>query len=355
MDLTPRAPEPPRLDPMVHEAPLPAPTRRGAAFAAGLVAAVLLYCSARAFGKSYTEAFFCAPFFVGAVVGVLAPRRPIRVSLFTLVMALLVGIVTLHEGVVCVLFSLPLVAPETILGAVCGSTIRRYVHSQKHRIGVAVLLVAGASGWQAIDGVLDEPARHPLHHAHSTIVIAAPPERVFAALTARPLEVEARWPWFLRVGLPMPSRFVVDTPGPNGRVRAMFDQGVARGHVTAWIPGRVLAFEIDGYEIDDLAFHITRLGRGPHYGLHPDRIDDWLTLTGVRYELGPAPGGGTELRRAVSWRRHLAPAFYFGRLQQAVIQRGQDRLLELVRRRVEQAPAGDAAPPVAALPERPRL
>jgi uncharacterized protein YndB with AHSA1/START domain len=289
------------------------------------------------------------------VIGVLGPRRPIRNSLYTIGAALLLGIATLREGVVCCLFALPLVVPETILGAVCGSIVRRFVHSRRHRVGVAVLLVAAASGWQAIGGALDDPARHPLHRAESTIAIAAQPERVFAALTERPLTVESRWPWFLRVGLPMPSRFSVDTPGPNGRVRAVFSAGVARGHITGWVPGRLLAFQIDRYDIDDLPFHITRLGRGPHYGLHPDRVDDWLTLTGARYRMEPAPGGGTILTRDVSWRRHLAPAFYFGWLQDTIMRRGQDRLLELLRQRIEASPAADGAgPAVAALPG-PRL
>jgi len=362
MDLTPpppppSAPPPPpatALDPLRHQAPLPAPTRTGIALAIGLVVAVLLYCSGRAFGKSYGEAFFCSPFFVGAVIGLLGPRRPIRNSLYTIGAALLLGVATLREGVVCCLFALPLVVPETILGALCGSTIRRFVHSRRHRIGAAIVLVASASAWQAIGGALDDPAHHPLHHAESRIAIAAPPAEVFAALTARPLIVEARWPWFLRVGLPMPSRFSVDSPGVAGRVTAVFSSGVARGHVTEWEPGRLLAFQIDRYEIADVPFHITRLGRGPHFGLHPDRVDDWLTLAGARYRLEPAAGGGTVLVRDVSWRRHLAPAFYFGWLQDAIMQRGQDRLLELLRQRIEQRPprpAGDAGPAVAELPQ----
>jgi uncharacterized protein YndB with AHSA1/START domain len=338
--------------------PLPPPTLRGLVFAIGVVAGVVLYCGARAFGKSYGESFFCAPFVVGTLIGVLAPRRPVYTSLVTLASLLGIALVTLQEGVICCLFALPLVVPETIVGALCGSVIRRFVHNRRVRTAIGGLLVAGALAWQAIGGALDDPARHPLHHARSSITIAATPERVFAALTARPLTVEARWPWFLRVGLPMPSRFSVDAPGPNGRVRAVFSAGVARGHITEWAPGRALAFQIDGYTVDDLPFHITRLGRGPHYGLHPDRVDDWLTLTGVRYRLEPAPGGGTRLIRDVSWRRHLAPAFYFAWLQDTIMRRGQDRLLELVRRQVEEVqdqPAAGAGPAVAALPARPRL
>jgi len=218
MDLkTPPPANPNDLDPRRVDAWLRAPTRGGIAFAAGLVAAVLLYCGARAFGKSYSEAFFCSPFFVGAVIGVLGPRHPIRNALYTVLAALVIGILSLREGVICVLFALPLVVPETILGAVCGSTIRRYVHQRRHRIGVAVLLVVSSLGWQAVDGALDDPAHHPVHHAQSTTVIAAPPQRVFAALTARPIVVESRWQWFISIGLPVPGCLRRFASGHAGR------------------------------------------------------------------------------------------------------------------------------------------
>jgi hypothetical protein len=122
--------------------------------------------------------------------------------------------------------------------------------------------------------------------------------------------------------------------GPDGRLRLDFSQGSAHGHVTRWQPGRALAFAVDRYQIEDLPFHITRLGRGPHWGLRTERVDDWLTFLELRYTLAPSPAGGTLLTRQTTWRRHLAPAFYFGWLQQQIIARGQLRLLELIRDRV---------------------
>jgi len=155
------------------------------------------------------------------------------------------------------------------------------------------------------------------------------------------------------IGLPTPIRLDIDQPALGGDVRATFSHGVARGHVTEWRPRHALAYSIDGYDIDDLPFHITRLGRGPHYGLATERVDNWLTLEGTRYDLTATPAGGTRLRRSVSWRRHLAPGFYFGWLQDQIMARGQHRLLELIRARLAE-PGGlrarGDAPAVASLP-----
>lgn len=327
------------IDPRVG---LPPPARSWVVISAGVLVAALLYVAGVCVQKSYAFSFFAAPIFVGAVVGVCSLRRPFRNAWIAIGVALFIGVVTLQEGVVCVLFSLPLVGPEVMLGAACGWTLRRFERARRHRNFVAAALVLLGLGWQVVEGRLDDPARHPVHAAASAIEIPAAPDRVFAALTARPIELASRWPWFLRIGLPMPRRLELADPGPRGRLRLAFSQGTAVGHVTTWQPGRALAFAVDRYEIEDLPFHITRLGRGPHWGLKTERAEDWLTLLELRYTLTPTASGGTRLERQTTWRRHLAPGFYFGWLQQQVMARGQSRLLELVRDRVREHPPDDA-------------
>jgi uncharacterized protein YndB with AHSA1/START domain len=322
------------LKKLSYEDVLRAPGRPGLAIAVGLLSAVTLYCSGMALEKSYEPAIFCSPFFVGAIVGLFDVEHPVRNALTTVLVGLGVAILTMREGVVCCLMALPLVLPVTIVGALCTSTLRRYMRGRRARAAFGGFLLLACTAWQAVEGALDDPPNHPLHRATSAVVIDAPPERVFATLTARALEVRQDWPWFLRIGLPMPSRLRVLPPSEGGQVTGTFSQGVARGQVTEWEPGRTLAYSIDRYQITDLPFHITRLGRSPSYGFRAERVEDWLTIVSTRFDLRPLPSGGTELRREIVWRRHLGPALYFGWLQQAIIQRGQDRLLALVRERV---------------------
>ena len=295
--------------------------------------AVLLYIAGCCFTNSYGTAFFSLPIFVGFVAGVLYPRRPFRASFYALLGALVLSVVTLREGVVCVLFSLPLLIPMLLIGAYAGSTLVRHVKTRRARDASLVLMVLLGFGWICMEGVVDNPVHHPVHVAEASIVIAAPPEAVFAALTTRELRVESRWPWFLRIGLPMPDKMQVETPALGGRVRFDFSQGTAFARIRTWRPSQELAYGIDRYEIHDLPFHITRLGRGPDYGFRRERVEDWLTVLDTRYTLTPTPAG-TVVRRRVVWRRHLAPDVYFGWLQQAVMEKSQVRLLELIRSRV---------------------
>ena len=66
---------------------------------------------------------------------------------------------------------------------------------------------------------------------------------------------------------------------------------------------------------------------------------DWLTLGEISYTLEERADGGTVLARTTSFQRHLAPAFYFGPLEQIVMQRGQDRLLGAIQEDVEGRPS----------------
>ena len=320
----------PGVDPAVGRVP---PRDRWVIISVGVLATTLLYTVGVSVQKSYAASIFAAPIFAGAIVGALSLRRPFRNSWIVLGISLLLAVVTLREGVVCVLYSLPLLIPELMLGTACAWVLRRYLRARRHHYFIAGLALLIGLGWQVAEGRLDDPARHPVHVAQSSLEIAAAPEQVFAALTDRPIEVASRWPWFLRIGLPMPRRMEIADPGPRGRLRLDFSQGTAHGHVTTWQPGRTLTFTVDRYQIHDLPFHITRLGRGPHWGLRTERVDDWLTLLELRYELTATPAG-TLLTRHTTWRRHLAPGFYFGWLQQQIIGRGQARLLELIRARV---------------------
>jgi hypothetical protein len=135
----------------------------------------------------------------------------------------------------------------------------------------------------------------------------------------------------------------VETPALGGRVRFDFSQGTAFARIRSWHPPFELAYGIDRYEIHDLPFHITRLGRGPDYGFRRERVEDWLTVLDTRYTLTPT-AAGTVVHRRVVWRRHLAPDAYFGWLQQAVMERSQLRLLELVRNRVLHSTETDPVP-----------
>lgn len=311
--------------------------------ASGVGVACLLYATSCALTRSYGEAFFATPCFVGFVIGLSSQERPYRNTFLGILLALCLAVLTLYEGVICVLFSLPIVIPLALIGSFAGFTARRWWRERRQRQALGAGAVLLAVGWQAIAGATDDPIAHPLHSATSSIAIAAPPGTVFEELTEKPLTARGRWPWFIEIGLPIPRSLEVVRPGLGGLVRVQQSTGTAEGHISAWQPGRRLEYGIDEYRVVDPPLHITRLGRAPDYGLRAERVGDWLSIESIRFDLEPLPNGHTELTRTIVWRRHLAPGFYFGWLQQAVIERGQERLLDHLR--VPLAGGTGSAPP----------
>jgi len=308
--------------------------------ALGVAAATLLYVTSCLLTRSYGEAFFATPLFVGFVVGLGSHERPYRNTLLGLLLALCLAVLTLFEGVICVLFSLPVLIPLALTGAYAGFTARRWRRQRRARLqlGAGALIVAVA--WQALEGATDDPASHPLHTATQRVVVDAPPDAVFQRLTTSKLAVAGSWPWFIEIGLPIPRSLEVVRSGLGGSVHMEQSTGTAEGRITGWQPGRTLEFSIESYHVEDLPFHITRLGRAPDYGFRAERVGDWLSVESIRLDLAALPHGQTELTRTTVWRRHLAPAAYFARLQQSVIERGQARLLE----QLSGVLAGDAPP-----------
>ena len=320
------------------------PTRKAVVIACSVGVGTLLYTLASLIGRHYGLAFFAIPIFIGLAAGALGPERPYRSAWYALVIALGLSIVAFREGVVCVLLSVPVLLPGVLLGAWAGSVLHRHIKTRRAQggwLGLIVLLGAGAQLW---DTATDDARQHPIHVATSERAIAAPPERVFEVLTARELRVPQRWPWFIRIGLPMPEAMIMEQPGLGGRIRFEFAHMTAYARITTWQPPHQLHYEIERYVLRDLPFHITRLGRGPDYGLKQEHVSDWLTVLDTQYSVRAAPDGSSYLRRRIVWQRHLAPDLYFGWLQQAIIERGQARLLELIDERVQGAGAREALP-----------
>ncbi|HSC86717.1 MAG TPA: hypothetical protein VLC09_05580 [Polyangiaceae bacterium] len=297
----------------------------------GVAVATVLYVVSTYLRSSYGWLFWCIPTIAGFVPGVLS-RRPYRATAIVLALAMVLSVVTLREGVICLFFALPVLLPMQYLGTWLGKRVRRYLVRREHQRRAIVASMLLWLGFQGAERWWDDPAQHPLERVVSTQLIPAEPEQVFRALTASSFQVEQRYPWFIRIGLPMPRELTLSGRSVGAALAVHFDQGRADGHVTRYEPGRALSFVIERYAIDDLPFHITRLGRGPHYGLRTERVDDWLTLRDIDYRFEAVPGG-TQVTRSTVWRRHLSPDLYFGWLQRTVMQRGQDRLLELIAER----------------------
>jgi hypothetical protein len=291
--------------------------------AVGLLAAAALYGVTDAFEPSWGAALTCTPFFSGALVALLGDARPGRSALGVAVVALM--LLALREGTACLL-ALPWALAMTLLGALVGVAARRVVRAPDWRVVLASLFVLGAVVWQIVEGRAHMWKADADEQTTSSVTISAPVECVFEALTTGELELLPDWPWWLRLGLPLPIHQRIESSGPGAIVTISTNQGLARGEVIRWERNRSVEYAIRGFVTVDPTFHVaSRPDLGNIYSL-----DEWLTLARVRYEVLPASDGRTQLRAQVVWAGHLAPRLYFGPLQRALMQSAQDQLLHLM-------------------------
>ena len=285
-------------------------------------------------GKVYVAGFFAMPFVCGFFVGSYVKKRPFLYSLLVLAVGLFILIVTLQEGIICILFALPIFAVELLIGTFCGKYISQHFRYQKYKKSLNITVLLAWMTWYGQDVYFDQSALHPWHEISSKIEINASVGKTFDIL-ANGLKVGGDWPFLLKLGLPIPSILSFDEKKAGGKMHIVFNHGSAYGKIKEWQTGRLISFDLSDFIITDEPFHITRLGKKEHFGLKTERVTDWLTFGTIIFTFEKS-AKGTLLTRKTVFQRHLFPSFYFGTLQEFVIEKGHNSLLLKIKAEVEE-------------------
>lgn len=152
-----------------------------------------------------TSAQQTAALFVGvpALLAVLLALLPRSHSAIGMIMkgttlALLIACVVLPEGLLCLLFILPIVA---VIAVVVGGTID-WARSRAIREGRAIVLLAIPLAFVSMEGVVATPM-DAADHATASATLEATPDQVAAALAATP-RFDTELPTFLTLGFNRP-------------------------------------------------------------------------------------------------------------------------------------------------------
>lgn len=264
--------------------------------------------------------FFLDPVLMGAIVALAVRRENISygmLSLLTLLntcVALALSAILLKEGAFCLMIVSPIILVSMYLGAVLATWLLRR-RDRTLNVSAAFLVVMVL--------FFDLLAPHE-HHAEvaDTMLIHAPPARVWEHVVAFPaIEAEPRY-WFFRIGLPKPIATTVDGYRQGAGRKCIFDNGVVFDEVmSVFEPGRELTFDIVGQPADpEILGHLT-LDKGRF--LLRDNGDGTTTLTGTSW-----------------YRLHIFPAWYFDLWAGSIVRNVHLRVMEHIRDLAEAEPAG---------------
>lgn len=284
------------------------------------VAYRLVYAS----GASRTAALYVGIPTLLAIGLVLTPRRRSATGMLLKgsTLALLVACVILPEGLLCLLFAVPLVA---LISVIVGGSIdlaRRHRRGQ----GPTLMVVAFPLLLMSVEGVAGSP--FDAHDtASATVTVTATPAQVAAALAAPP-KFATPLPMFLTVGFNRPV-------GSTGSGLAVGDSRTIEFTGGTHDDHPLRLFGLGGHRSVDhhAEMHLRVVESGP--GRAVFRVDHdgtmlgrWVRLDRAVVTWEPVDGDRTRVTWTLEYERLLYPTAYFAPLQRFGMDRAASYLLD---------------------------
>jgi uncharacterized membrane protein YhaH (DUF805 family) len=273
--------------------------------------------------------FFGVPFAIGALTAFLFNRRypassreSAQVACMTLVLTAGSLFLLGWEGVVCLLMALPLSVLVGLMGAAVGRAAALRGRADLTSTTLALALVPL--------GVVLEPGAVTgrfLHEARTSVVIDAPPARVWSHVVAfRPM-AEPRDLVF-RLGIAYPRYARIEGAGVGALRHCVFSTGTFVEPITRWEPGRRLAFDVA--QAPPPLRELT-----PFAGVAPPHLDGYLASRRGEFRLVPLAGGRTRLEGSTWYELRLAPEPYWQVFSDYLIHRIHRRVLQHIKAEAE--------------------
>jgi uncharacterized membrane protein YhaH (DUF805 family) len=276
--------------------------------------------------------FAAIPFVQGALSAIVFGARQRRTLGQSVSVALLsVGVTVAAlvalaiEGVVCVLLAAPLAGAFAVIGALFGHAVTRRLPNGA--VLLALLLVApGVMGAEAVAG-RDVPASI----VRTEVVVDAPPARVWDAVLRFSDLPPPTEPLFL-AGIAYPIRAHIRGSGVGAVRYCEFSTGAFVEPITAWRPGRRLAFDVTHNPAPMREW-------SPYPSLTPPHLHGYMTSRHGEFVLEPLPGGRTRLIGTTWYDDRLWPGAYWLPISDAIVHRIHRRVLEHIKAVAERPPA----------------
>lgn len=280
--------------------------------------------------------FFGTPFVMGAVTAYRFNRREpssqkdtMKVVVMSYLVVAGVLVLTAAEGFACLTMAAPLALGIGTMGAYLGRQLASRDPRSPQAAWLGILMLPISATVEARLAPTD--LRLPLREVRSAVEIDAPPEVVWQQVIAFPPMPE---PGALvrRSGIAYPVRAEIRGAGVGAVRYCVFSTGAFVEPITAWEPGRRLAFTVDSQPRA-----LTEWS--PYANVTPPHLDGYFTSRRGEFRLIALAGNRTRLEGSTWYQMELAPAAYWVLFGDGIIHAIHDRVLSHIKRNAEQAPA----------------
>ena len=262
--------------------------------------------------------FMGTPFVVGVVTAFLfcqtypaGARETFEVVTMTCLFVAGAAFALGTEGVVCLLMLLPLGLGLALMGAVVGRWIATY--QPRSTRGAALLALA-----LPLSSTLEGPSRAVVREVVTTVEIDADADAVWRNVIAFPPLAEPTEALF-RLGVAYPIRAEIHGYGIGAIRECVFSTGTFVEPITAWEPGRRLAF--------DVVASPAPLRELTPFRVDPPHLDGYLVPVRGEFRIVPLSQGRTRLEGSTWYQQRLRPEGYWVLFSDAIISRIHGRVL----------------------------
>lgn len=295
------------------------------------ISLVMVLLSVYVLGEYGWSLFIGTPFVVGMIAGFLTNRnepRRVGASLGAATLSILLGGAALLlfalEGIVCLLMA---AIPGMLLalgGALIGHAIansRRSMPSSPRQLAPAIVILPLLAGIETLH------RETPVFEVETVVEIDASPMEVWPHVIDFPdLPPPSRLVEWSGVAYPVRAR--LEGRGVGAIRHCEFSTGPFVEPITAWEPGRRLAFDVTSqpHPMEEWS---------PYSNIHPPHLDGYFRSVRGEFRFVELPDGQTRLEGSTWYELDLAPRFYWTMMADTVIHRIHTRVLEHVKRQSE--------------------
>jgi uncharacterized membrane protein YhaH (DUF805 family) len=277
-----------------------------------------------ALGRYGESLFVVTPFVMGAASAFFYNRpypralgKTVTVALGACVIAASAIMLFALEGLVCILMAVPIAGGIAALGAIVGRAIAMHTQTPVGHTAAMLLMLPPAAGVEA------KIAAPPVHEVASAIEIDASPERVWPNVIGF-AELPAPAEWVFHTGIAFPMRARIEGEGVGAVRRCEFSTGPFVEPITAWEPGRRLAFDVREQPPAMKEW-------SPFRHVHPPHLDGSIRSKRGEFRLVALPNGRTRLEGSTWYELSMSPEPYWGALSDLLIHAIHHRVLAHVK------------------------
>jgi uncharacterized membrane protein YhaH (DUF805 family) len=288
--------------------------------------------------STYAWGLFAAvPFSQGAVAAFLygvhrrrGVRESIAVALLSLGLTLGALLAIALEGVICIAMAAPIALALGVMGALFGHMLQNRTPSVRVDASALLVLVMIAPAIMGAESLVSREV--PIYVVRSEVTIDASPMTVWRNVVAFP-DLPAPAEPIFRLGVAYPERARIVGRGVGAVRYCEFSTGDFVEPITAWEPGRRLAFRVahNAEPMRELS---------PYPGLDTSHLHGYMVSLHGEFDLEPLPGGRTRLIGITWYEHHLWPASYWAVYSNAIVHEIHMRVLEHIKRISEATPVG---------------